>query len=225
MIDSQGWFDWMIRDPGPINPDKVNGGINTVRGMIPHSAEGYWSHLQTLLHTGPDSWGASNLKDGRCYQHYSIYQQTQTSGAGYPNNNFWTNETEGRAGEALTGPQVDNIVRQIKELSALKGWKPRRPINSLDVTATLYEHKECVRWGAKYTACPSGRIPWGTILSMLEEEDVSALVWNPEFSRLYLVGSLPPQWITSPAQAAALEKVFGKPKVALSWAELKALGA
>lgn len=163
-LDEQGWFDWMIRDPGPLS--KTNPGVNAVRGVVPHSAEGYWPHLQDLLHSEARraSWAFSNLKDGRCFQHYSIYARTWTSGAGYPNNNFVAFENEGVQGEPLTDAQVANIVRIISELSALKGWTPARPLSPDDKGATLYEHNECKRWGAEPTACPSGRIPWAKIL-------------------------------------------------------------
>lgn len=166
-VTPDGWFSWAIRDPGPLS--KTNGGVNTVRGFVPHSAEGYWPHLGVLLHS-PErraSWGASNLKDGRLYQHYPIFAQTWTSGAGYPNNNFFSNETEGVEGQPLTDKQVANIVRQITDLSELKGWLPRRPESPNDRVATLYEHRECVRWGAAPTECPSGRIPWDRIMEEL----------------------------------------------------------
>ena len=183
-LSADGWFDWMIRDAGPLS--KTNGGINTVRGVVPHSAEGYWPHLQTLLHSDARraSWAFSNLKDGRCFQHYSIYTQTWTSGAGYPNNNFVAWENEGVAGEALTDAQVDNIVRIIGDLSTLKGWEPSRPVNGADKNATMYEHNECVRWGAEPTACPSGRIPWERIMEELmgvtKEEFAALFVYAKE---------------------------------------------
>lgn len=167
-IDAHGWFDWMIRDPGPLN--KTNGGINTASLCIPHSAEGYWPHLQELLHSQARraSWMFSNLNNGRCYQHYSIYAQVWGSGSAYPNNNGVMWENEGVAGEPLTAAQDANNIRIIREVSALKGWKPRRPINSADTRATLYEHNECVRFGSEPTACPSGRIPWPKYLAALE---------------------------------------------------------
>lgn len=225
-ITPDGWFTWAIRDPGPLS--KTNGGRNTVRGFVPHSAEGYWPHLQTLLHSPARqaSWGASNLKDGQLIQHYPIYVQTWTSGAGYPNNNFFSNETEGVAGEPLTDGQVANIVRQIRELSELRNWVPERPSNAQDVGATLYEHRECVRWGAEPTACPSGRIPWERILRELEDDMAAIqLVWNPDFQRLYVLGQGDPRWIASAAEADELRRAFGQEKVALSWKALQALGA
>ena len=172
-----GWFDFAIRDPGPAG--SVNGGRNSVRGIVPHSAEGHWATLEDLhdFHwsraTNPDprkraSWGATNLKDGRFVQHYSVWAQTWTSGSAYPNNNFFAFENEGVAGESLTQAQIDNIIRVGRDLIALQGWLPRRPRNVEDTTASLYEHNECDRWGANATACPSGRIPWNIIVPALQ---------------------------------------------------------
>jgi len=229
MISKNGYFDWMIQDPGPLA--KTNGGRNTIIGVVPHSAEGFWPHLQTLLHSPARraSWAFSNLKDGRCFQHYSVYAQTWTSGSAFPNNNFVAWENEGVAGEPLTEKQTDNIVRIIKELSALGKWQPRRPTGPNDKSASMYEHRECVRFGSEPTACPSGRIPWGEIILKLntEEDDMAAiqLVWNPDFQRLYVLGQKEPTWITDPAVAADLQKAYGPPKVALSWQSLRALGA
>jgi hypothetical protein len=171
-IDAAGWFDWAERDPGP--EWKVNGGMNGGKGMVPHSAEGYWPHLRDELWKPARraSWGASNLKNGRFIQHYPVFACTWTSGAGYPNNNFFAFENEGVAGEALTPQQTTNIIRCGKDLMARYHWIPTRPINSADKSASLYEHNECVRWGADPTACPSGRIPWGLIVPALKEVDM-----------------------------------------------------
>lgn len=227
-LSADGWFSWAIRDEGPSN--KTNPGTNTIRGVVPHSAEGYWPHLQDLLHSQARraSWFGSNLKDGRFFQHYSIYARTWTSGAGYPNNNFVAWENEGVAGEGFTEGQIANCVRIIEELSALKGWEPVRPVKPGDLGATLYEHNECVRWGAEPTACPSGRVPWYEILRRLNEEDDMAaieLVWSPDNQRLYVLGQGDPRWITDPKAAADLQAVYGQPQKALSWASLTALGA
>ena len=227
-IDADGWFDWMIRDPGPLS--KTNGGVNTCKIVVPHSAEGYWPHLQELLHSEKRraSWMFSNLKDGRCFQHYSICAQVWGSGSGYPNNNGVMWENEGVAGEPLTDRQNDNNIRIIREVSTLKGWKLSRPTSVTDKSATGYEHNECTRWGSTYSECPSGRIPWDLYLKVLNaEEDMAAiqLVWSFENSRLYVLGQGDPRWIADAATAAELEKAYGKPTVALSWKALQSLGA
>jgi hypothetical protein len=234
-ISADGYFSWMLRHDatgqvpqiaGPLT--KTNGGINTCKIVVPHSAEGYWPYLGNLLQdpTRRASWMFSNLKDGRCFQHYSIYAQVWGSGSGYPNNNGVMWETEGVAGEPLTDKQNDNNIRIIREVSALKGWKLSRPTSPTDKDATGYEHNECVRWGSTYTACPSGRIPWDLYLAALNgEEDMTALVWCHDLGRLYIVGSMPAQWVTQPDQVTLLKKIWGEPKVAMSYAELQVLGA
>lgn len=120
MITQDGWFDWMERDPGP--PWKVNGGRNTLRGMVPHSAEGYRIVLRDIL-WGPRraSWHVSVLTD-RVIQHYPVRAQTWTSGAGYPNNNFLAGETEGLAGTPFNDFQTKTWIRIGRELMDLGGY-------------------------------------------------------------------------------------------------------
>jgi len=217
-----GWFDWAIRDPGPIN--KTNIGINPAIGVIPHSAEGYWLFLRTLL-WDPNrraSWGASNLADGRFFQHYSVHARTWTSGAGWPNNNFFAFENEGIASEPLTDAQVDNIVRVIRDLSTAKNWEPRRPSHPRELDATLYEHNECVRFGAAPTACPSGRIPWGRILAELEE-DMAERVWCSDRLQTWIIGKHGAAPILDPVQDKVYEVIYGPHTKAMTGAQLDAL--
>lgn len=183
-ITADGYFDWAIKDPGP--PWKVNGGRNGQKGMIPHSAEGYWPYLRNGVLWGPRraSWHASNLKDGRFFQHYPIWAQTWTSGAGYPNNNYPTTENEGVAGEPLTQAQIDNLIHMGRDLMEVGGWRPRRPVSDRDLLASLMEHNEQVRFGADPTSCPSGRIPWHIIVPALEGVEM-AEVTKGEFQALF----------------------------------------
>lgn len=211
MINADGYFDWAIKDPGP--QERQNGGRNGGKGMVPHSAEGYWPVLrQVLWGDRGSSWGASNLKDGRFIQHYSVWAQTWTSGAGYPNNNFFAFENEGVAGQPLTKAQTDNIIRAGKELMAVQGWKPRRPVNDGDLTASLYEHRECTRWGALGTACPSGRIPWDIIVPALtaqpEEDDMTERVWDG--ARTWLVGKGGATPVLSPEADKTWRAIYGE---------------
>ena len=189
-ITPDGWFDWAERRPGPA--DKVYSTPCLSLGIVPHSQVGYQAGAEARLFSAdrnPDgsytayaaaSWTGSVLYDGTLRQHYPIEASCWTSGARIPNTRFNAFETEGGPpsdpSEPLRPAQVDAYVRIIRDLSELKGWEPRRPVDSADVDATLYEHNECTRWGAVYTACPSGRIPWDTILSRLneEEDDMSA---------------------------------------------------
>lgn len=163
-ITADGWLDWAERVVG--DQGKQSGGRNTVMGFVAHSAEGGEGYLRAYntLHSvyagRRASWTFSNLKDGTLLQHFSIYAQVWASGAKYPNDNFVPMEHEGIAGEVLTPAQVRTTARVIKELSDVKGWEPVREV-------TLWEHKECRRWGADPTACPSDRIPWDAVLKEL----------------------------------------------------------
>lgn len=236
-LTSDGWFDWALRDPGPVG--SVNGSRNGGKGVIPHSAEGSWDSLKHLhdFHwsraTDPDprnraSWGATNLKDGRLVQHYSVWEQTWTSGSDYPNNNFFAFENEGGAGEPLTDAQTANTVRICRELGSAQGWTLRRPVDAQDKTATAYEHNECRRFGSAPTACPSGRVPWGEIMRQLEEDDVkSFLAWVPDYAggSIWFVGPNGAKWITDAVVAAELERAFGKVAVTLSAKAINTIGA
>ena len=223
-IDADGWFDWAIKDPGP--QERQNGGRNGGKGIIPHSAEGYWPVLrQVLWGDRGSSWGASNLKDGRFIQHYSVWAQTWTSGAGYPNNNFFAFENEGVAGQPLTQAQTDNIIRVGRELMAVQHWTPRRPLNDGDKMASLYEHRECTRWGALGTACPSGRIPWDVIVPALmappEEEDMAERVWNVDLKQTWLIGKHGASPVLYPTMDEPFIALYGQHTKAMTNAELE----
>ena len=180
MITPDGWLDWAERKPGP--HFKVNGGLSPVSGFVAHSAEGYEAHIMNVL-LDPNrqaSWHFTNLYDGRLWQHYPIQAQCWASGAGQPNNNWPAMEHEGVAGQILTAAQVATTARVIKELSALKGWKPERQV-------TLWEHREMVRFGAAATACPSDRIPWAKILALLVGDNA---MMTKEQAKLHMFNAL-----------------------------------
>ena len=229
MIDPQGWFSWAVRDPGP--PERQYAGRNTLKLFIPHSAEGYWPVMRQILWGDRgSSWFASNLKDGRLIQHYPIYARTWTSGSGYPNYNGLAWENEGVAGEAFTDKQTENCIRIINEVSALTGMKSwRRPLNSADKEAQLYEHNECTRWGSEPTACPSHRVPWSTIIAGLGETDMAitlaACIDSPSGYRIYAIGSGEPKWIVKATDVQEIQQEWPQQIRSIPWATLTALGA
>lgn len=179
MITPDGWIVGVERLPG--HPSKQNGGRNGLHGFVAHSAEGYQDYLlgniiQRPASGGRKSWTFTNLFNGRLIQHYPIYSQVWTSGAGYPNNNMPSAECEGQYFEPLTDAQVNNLVFIIREIAAAASRTDIRRLRDGESIAPrlaflLTEHRECTRWGADATACPSGRIPWETILERLTETE------------------------------------------------------
>ena len=175
MIDAQGWLDWAIRLPGPLA--HTNAGVNPVNGIFMHSAEGYGHVLldpaSEYGYNGNHSWHLTNLFDGTLYQHYPLTARCWHATAA--NNEYIGVENEGDfpAEASLTDAQVATACRFIGEIAAWKGWEPRRPAFAGDITHTLWEHNEVVRLGGSATACPSGRIPWQTILERLGGDDMA----------------------------------------------------
>lgn len=177
MITLDGWFDWMEQIPGP--SAKVWPDPNTNEGVVFHSAVGSFQGVINVV-LGP----ASNLrsvtgvvsKTGRAVQFYSVFYSPWANGSREANRRFLGFEHEGgrdvpaEVSEPLTQPQIDFDIHVLRDLQAFKGsevsfW--RRPTSPTDKSASLWEHKEMTRFGADPTACPSGRIPWITIIQQL----------------------------------------------------------
>lgn len=172
-IDTQGWFDFAERVPSGYAkcwPD-----FNTLQGYIPHSAVG---SLQGVIDIQADNSIPKAVHgvigyNGRVIQFLPIFKSPWSSGSHFANRSFVAFENEGGVSplrEPLTDSQVNAQVCILNALAAFKGvysdyWY--RPLTPTDLRATLYEHKECVRFGSVTTACPSGRIPWATILERL----------------------------------------------------------
>lgn len=176
MITSDGWLDWVERQPGP--SDKTWPDINAVQGYIPHSAVG---SLQGVINVvfGPVSNERSVHGvigyNARVIQFYPFTASPWASGNREANKRFIAFENEGgRPGnesEPLTEFQITINTRIIKELGDWKNYPVEywhRPNSSNHKSASLYEHREMTRFGAPPTACPSGRIPWQVILSRLQ---------------------------------------------------------
>lgn len=187
-----GWIDWAIKWPG--RTEFTYAGTNQARGIFLHSAEGYRAYLLDHSVNGPLSWHFTNMLNGDFYQHHPITARCWHASAA--NFDYLGMENEGVGDKSLSPvpeptlsePQIDNAVRAIKEISEYKGWIPTRPWNLTQKDYTLWEHNEVIRLGGSATACPSGRIPWNTILSRLEamptdQDQVNALVALAHFIR------------------------------------------
>jgi len=186
VITQDGWLDWAIRVPGPL--DKCYSASNTGIGYVPHSAVGFYGGWAARLFSEerrPDGrytpYAAASVHgwiayDGTVTQHYPLTASCWASGCEYPNSNFIAFENEGGLephDEPLTPAQVQANARIVRELAAWRGWSDiRRPRDAQDTAATLYEHNECTRWGSAPTACPSRRIPWESILAQAGEPAV-----------------------------------------------------
>lgn len=169
-----GWLDKAIKMPGrPISVGAgFNSGVNAVKGLVFHSAEGFAGTLldprsQWGYYSAEFPWHFSNLLDGRLIQHYPMTARCWHGSAF--NQDYVGIEHEGRSPEPGKGPllnaaQIENDRILIAEVSAWKGWEPKRPAFVGDKTATLYEHKETVWFGGTSTSCPNNRIPWERIL-------------------------------------------------------------
>ena len=185
-ITDGGWLDGAERMPGP--PDKVYSAVNAVEGYVPHSAVGYLSGWLSRLYSTErlpngrySPYAAASITGwipytGKVIQHYPFTASCWGSGSAYPNTHFPAFENEdsapGDESEPLTDFQLEMNEQIIFELADWKGWVPKRPKGPSDVSATLYEHKECIRWGSRYTACPSGRM---TKLWVKVEEDMKKI--------------------------------------------------
>lgn len=178
MISVDGWLDFAIRLE-PANRH-VNPGVNGVRGIVLHSAEGYASTLldpnSQYGYNGNHSWHLTNLMDGRLYQHYPLTARCwHATGL---NQEYIGVENEGLVTRqpSLNDAQIANARRFISEIAAWKGWTPSRPVSATGTSHTCWEHNEAVRLGGTSTACPSGRIPWDKILEdTVDEADMLEL--------------------------------------------------
>lgn len=172
-VTPDGWLTWAERMPGrPATGPGFNTGVNGVRGIVFHSAEGFAATLlsptsQWGYYNAQYPWHLSNLLDGRLIQHHPFTVRCWHGSAF--NDEYVGMEHEGRTpdgsavGPTLNDMQIFNARRVIASVSAWKGWTPKRPTSASDKAATLYEHGETVRFGGTSTQCPSHRIPWDKI--------------------------------------------------------------
>jgi len=201
-ITPDGWFDWMRREPGP--PDKVYSQPNAVDFYVAHSAVGYYGGwANRLFSTARDASGRYTAYaavsthgwipyNGACIQHYPLTASCWASGSRAANTRGVAFETEGgapgRESEPLTEAQKQALLRILGDIAAWKGvsnryW--RRPAGANDLDATLYEHRECVRFGSGATACPSDRIPWDELLNRLTPRAADGWQSEPPYQVLY----------------------------------------
>lgn len=171
------WAEW---SPGP-KDRRGYGGVKALplerkEGEVKHSTEGSLAAALGVF-TDPSrqaSWHFTLPKQGpvRAYQHYELEDITwhcglpgderhDTSLIG--NITLIGEEHEGWAGEPLTPWQVENSIQLSQDIRAVC---PAIGVPALRVN--LWEHG----WLSN-TACPSGRIPWDTIIAELQEDTMA----------------------------------------------------
>lgn len=166
MITPDGWLDWAIRLE-PTNRH-TNPGVNPVKGVFFHSAEGYASVLldpnSIYGYNGRYSWHFTNVFNGTVYQHYPFTARCWHATAA--NNEYAGGENEGYAPneKSLTNAQVESLRRINADLIAWPGAKMKAATRTGDKAQTNWEHREVVWLGGEATSCPNGRIPWDKIL-------------------------------------------------------------
>jgi hypothetical protein len=228
-ITPDGWFDWMRREPGPL--DKVYSETNSVDFYVAHSAVGYYGGWASRLYSRErDANGRYTLYaaasahgwlpyDGAPVQHYPLTASCWASGSRGANTRGVAFEIEGGApddtSEALTPAQMDALVRMLSEIAVWKGagndyW--RRPDGPKDTNATLYEHRECTRFGSQPTACPSSRVPWDEVLGRLWDGAPSTSVgdgWRSEPPYQVLYSHAVPVLRVGGGLPGRISKLFG----------------
>ena len=180
------WLDFCMRRDGPTQ--KIGyaiGKTSPKRGEIKHSAEGGLAGIFSVLDNlaNDASWQFTIAYD-KIYQHYPVEANCWHGNDTDDDQNVRANidlvgiEHLGKAGEPLTPYQIDATVALTVALAKLTGRTPMRfPQQS---GWTMAEHNEL---GNTPTACPSGRIPWGTI-----HDRLFPVVVPPEPMHVFLWG-------------------------------------
>lgn len=170
------WAEWR---PGPLDRRGYSGTVwlplSYKEGEVKHSTEGPLAAAFGVF-TDPTrqaSWHFTLPKQGpvRAYQHYELEdicwhcgqpgdERRDTSLIG--NMTLIGLEHEGRAGEPLTGWQVESTTMLSRDLRAVLPNYGNAPPT---LRRNMWEHG----WLSN-TACPSGRIPWAGIIAALQEE-------------------------------------------------------
>src|SRR3990167_5647058 len=120
-----------VRDPGPPeNLDQYaaapgnNPFGNEMRFVVNHSAEGYFGSQSpsSVMRARGNSWPLTIYQNGHTVQSYPLEAICWHAG---PRGNFAGIgiEHEGKAGEALTIPQLEATIRVQSEICRIRGWR------------------------------------------------------------------------------------------------------
>lgn len=154
--------------------------LSEIEGDVKHSTEGsLQSTLNELYRLDREaSWHFTVDTDGTIYQHYELEdicwhcgragdrrQDTSLIGNITLVGIEHVDRINGMQLSVLTNPQINStvyITSEIRRLCPSVGSSPPT------LRKNLWEHN----WLSS-TACPSGLIPWGTIIPMLEDDDMT----------------------------------------------------
>jgi len=143
--------------PGPYNKQGYGPThVRTGKGSLCHSAEGELPGILARLDsTAEVSWTGTVLYSGVVLQHYPLSACCWHGGSRYVNTRWAGIEFEGRAGEALTAQQVAASIGLLTWQAVQEGWE--------EIAHYKYSALQEHNWFYP-TACPSGRIPFDTII-------------------------------------------------------------
>ncbi|KKM92789.1 hypothetical protein LCGC14_1215000 [marine sediment metagenome] len=172
------WMPGAVRRHGP--PVKVgytSGASGPKRGDVKHSAEGGWGGIHAVLDDLSRSASFQfTVGYDRFEQHYPYNAHCWHAGDADDDGGVAANidlvgiEHLGMAGTPLTDYQVAATVQISEWCAAQEGITEFARYPEQAGVWTLVEHNEV---SDVPTACPSGRIPWDTILKALGDDDMT----------------------------------------------------
>lgn len=186
---TETWLSFATRRPGP--PQKVGYGsllatpLAEKEGEVKHSMEGTLAGALGVLDNLNinSSWPLSVPKVGPPLQHYPLEALTWHAGVKgdrrqdtslIGNLTLIGEEHEDYPTNALNANQIHwstEISKEVRRLCPLMAARPPT------LRVNLWEHN----W-LSATSCPSGLIPWATIIEGLEEDDMT----QDEFNAMFL---------------------------------------
>jgi N-acetylmuramoyl-L-alanine amidase-like protein len=168
------WCPFAIRRDGP--PQKLGAGgalASPKRGEVKHSAEGYWDGIYQVLDDlrTSSSWHFT-VGDDRLEQHYPLdancWHANDTDADGLVRSNF---ALVGVEHLGVAGVDLTLTPRQVTRTEDLTRWMAlqfgRSAFGRYPAQLGVWTMAEHTQVGNDPTACPSGRIPWETIMADL----------------------------------------------------------
>ena len=181
------WMPSAIRHHGaPVKVGYTSGASGPKRGDVKHSAEGGWGGIHAVLAdlSRQSSWQFTVGYD-RIEQHYPYIAHCWHAGDADDDGGVAANidlvgiEHLGMAGTPLTDYQVAATVQISEWCAEQEGITRFARYPEQAGVWTLAEHNQV---SDVPTACPSGRIPWDTILKALGDDEMGM---TPDEKKLF----------------------------------------